>query len=111
MPRERKPSAKMAFLEASSEDWQAHQDHLEATKSDRKRGKSSGSKNGGGKKGKRPLSAYMHFSKAMRDEVKQEYPDASFGEVGKILGEWWADCSAKERAKYDAMAQEQRDSY
>ena len=50
---------------------------------------------------KKPLSAFFHFSTALRAEVKAEYPTASFGEVGKILGEWWAECSGEERAKYD----------
>jgi hypothetical protein len=107
MPRERKPSAKVAFMESSSADWEAHQKQLDATKSERKRGSGGTTKAKSGKS-KRPLSAYMHFSKAMRSEVTTEYPDASFGEVGKILGEWWSDCSAQERAKYDKMAKDDK---
>ena len=56
-------------------------------------------------------SAYFHFSNALRAEVKREYPTASFGEVGKILGEWWAECSSDERAKYDKMAADDRARY
>ena len=47
----------------------------------------------------------------MRAEVKREYPTASFGEVGKILGEWWAECSSDERAKYNKMAADDRARY
>ena len=56
-------------------------------------------------------SAYMFFANALRAEVKQEYPTASFGEVGKILGEWWQDCSGAEREKYDKMAANDRARY
>ena len=53
----------------------------------------------------------MFFANALRAEVKQEYPTASFGEVGKILGEWWQDCSGAEREKYDKMAANDRARY
>ena len=39
--RVRQPSSKLAFLEASSNEWQEHQDHLDATKAERKRTKKS----------------------------------------------------------------------
>ncbi|KAI0030846.1 high mobility group box domain-containing protein, partial [Vararia minispora EC-137] len=38
---------------------------------------------------KRALSAYMFFSQEWRERVKTENPDASFGEVGKLLGQRW----------------------
>jgi len=109
MPRERKPSAKVAFMEASNAEWDNRQEHLEATKTERKSAKSKPASKSKG--GKRPLSAYMHFSKAMRGAVKEEYPDASFGEIGRILGSWWADAAATERAKYEQMSQDEKDAY
>jgi hypothetical protein len=66
---------------------------------------------GGVKKGKAPLSAYMHFSRIRRGDVKDEYPDATFGEVGKILGEWWQDASSVEKEKYHEMARIQREMH
>jgi len=109
MPRDRKPSAKIQFLENSSNEWQEHSDMLESTKSERKRERVS--KAGKGGKVKKPLTAYMHFSGAMRPEVKEEYPDATFAEIAKIISEWWKDCSGQERAKYEAMAEEQKAAY
>lgn len=40
-------------------------------------------------KKKRPLSAFIVFCNEKRDQVKKENPNASFGEIGKILGKLW----------------------
>ena len=39
---------------------------------------------------KRPLSAFMYFSKDQRPAVKAANPDATFGELGKLLAEKWS---------------------
>jgi hypothetical protein len=39
MSRERKPSSKIAFMEASNADYETHQSHLDDTKGERKRPK------------------------------------------------------------------------
>jgi hypothetical protein len=44
---------------------------------------------------KKPLGAYMLFSKDMRKVVMEENPSAGFGEVGKILGAKWKECDEK----------------
>lgn len=49
----------------------------------------------GGKAGKdpnapkRPLSAYMYYSQAQRNATKEANPEATFGELGKIMGAAW----------------------
>ena len=46
---------------------------------------------------KKPCSAFFHFSKKMRPRIKEENPDASFGQLGKIIGEQWSKLGADER--------------
>lgn len=46
---------------------------------------------------KRPLSAYMYFSSDMRNSVKDQNPDATFGELGKILGAKWKEMDDDEK--------------
>ncbi|KAF7320951.1 hypothetical protein HMN09_00181800 [Mycena chlorophos] len=53
---------------------------------------------------KRALSAYMFFSQAARKDVQAENPDASFGEVGKLLGAKWKEMDEEERKPYTDMA-------
>lgn len=123
--RVRKPSSKMQFLEAHSADWDDHQKHLDDTKDERKRSrkasmkrnakgkgksksKKKGSKHGGPKKAK---SAYIFFANDTRPEVKEEFPNAKFGEIAQILGEWWADATTKERKKYERKAAEDKIRY
>lgn len=123
--RVRKPSSKLAFLDAHSADWEEHQQHLDETKSDRKRKRSNAKKNtkkssrgsntASRKRGrtgpKRPLSAYVFFQRETRAEVLEDFPDATFGQVAQILGEWWRDCSAAERRKFENMAAKDKIRY
>lgn len=51
-----------------------------------------------GDKPKRAPSAYIVFCGEKRDQVKAENPDATFGEIGKILGAKWAALDDKGRA-------------
>ncbi|EMR08174.1 hypothetical protein PNEG_03347 [Pneumocystis murina B123] len=46
---------------------------------------------------KRGLSAYMFFAQENRELVKTENPDATFGQIGKILGERWKNLSSKDK--------------
>lgn len=69
---------------------------------------------GGGKKAKkakkdpnapkRNMSAYFLYSVANRSEVKAQNPDASFGDIAKIISQQFKALSEKERAKWDAKA-------
>ena len=49
-----------------------------------------GKKKADGDKPKRAPSPYIVFCTKKRPEIKAENPDASFGQLGKILGERWA---------------------
>jgi len=61
-------------------------------------------------KPKRALSAYMFFVQDWRERVKSENPDASFGDVGRLLGAKWKEMSAAEKKPYEdkAAADKQR---
>ncbi|KAJ1815427.1 Non-histone chromosomal protein 6 [Coemansia sp. RSA 2599] len=60
---------------------------------------------------KRALSAYMFFSQAKRQVVKDENPNASFGNIGKLLGDMWKSMSDKEKAPYVKQADEDKKRY
>ena len=47
---------------------------------------------------KRAASAYILFSTEKRPEVKAANPTASFGEMGKLLGQLWAELDDEGRA-------------
>ncbi|CAO3592934.1 unnamed protein product [Absidia cylindrospora] len=54
---------------------------------------------------KRGLSAYMFFSQANRNKVKEENPDATFGQLGKILGQKWKEMSDEEKKVREKKAE------
>ncbi|KAJ1967963.1 Non-histone chromosomal protein 6 [Dimargaris xerosporica] len=60
---------------------------------------------------KRGLSAYMFFSQDAREGVKLANPDATFGQLGKILGEKWKTMSPAERAPYEKKAELDKQRY
>ncbi|KAJ7721922.1 high mobility group box domain-containing protein [Mycena olivaceomarginata] len=53
---------------------------------------------------RRALNAYMFFSQEWRDMVRAENPDASFGEIGKLLGAKWKELDDEERKPYNEQA-------
>jgi len=53
---------------------------------------------------KRALSAYMFFSQDWRERIKTENPDASFGEIGKLLGAKWKELDESEKKPYIEQA-------
>lgn len=53
---------------------------------------------------KRALSAYMFFANSNRDQVREDNPGISFGEVGRILGQKWKELSDADKAPYEAKA-------
>ena len=123
--RTKKPSSKFRFMEEANAEEEAKQKQFaadaplraakkrerERKKRDKEREKER-KKNGRGKKGtaksndgiRRPLSAYMYYASEKRSIVMYENPDASFGEIGRILGTWWQDCTDWERVRYHEMA-------
>lgn len=48
----------------------------------------------------RAVPAYMLFVKAVRPSVKTANPEATFGELGKLLGEQWKALSEADRQVY-----------
>lgn len=60
-----------------------------------KAAKSSKAKND---KPKRAPSAYIIFSSENRSKVKEENPDATFGELGKLLGAKWGSMTESQKA-------------
>ncbi|KAJ1880130.1 Non-histone chromosomal protein 6 [Coemansia sp. RSA 1722] len=60
---------------------------------------------------KRALSAYMFFSQASRKTVKDDNPEASFVNIGKLLGEMWKGMSDKEKAPFVKQAEDDEKRY
>ncbi|KAG0175981.1 Non-histone chromosomal protein 6 [Apophysomyces sp. BC1034] len=75
---------------------------------------------------KRPLSAYMLFSKERRPKVKLENSDASFGkdktlqggvsdipqgQIGQILGQMWRALTPEEKKVYQDKAAEEKNKH
>ncbi|KAL7567414.1 hypothetical protein ACA910_021377 [Epithemia clementina (nom. ined.)] len=60
---------------------------------------------------KRGKSSYFYFADAMRDKVKEDNPDASFSELGKLLGAEWKKLSSQEKAKYEKLADTDKQRY
>lgn len=60
---------------------------------------------------KRGLSAYMFFANEQRENVREENPGISFGQVGKILGERWKALNDKQRTPYEAKAATDKKRY
>lgn len=47
----------------------------------------------------------MFFSQDQRDKVRVDYPDAGFGEIGRILGAKWKDMTEGDKKPYQDMAE------
>jgi len=60
---------------------------------------------------KRGLSAYMFFAQENRDSVRNENPDITFGQIGKILGERWKNMNDKDKQQYEAKATKDKERY
>ena len=80
----------------------------------------SGGGGGGGKKKKqkkdpsapkRNMSAYFLYSIQARPVVKEENPDASFGDIARIISAQFKALSDKERAAWDAKAASDKERY
>mmetsp|Transcript_33711 Transcript_33711/g.57139 ORF Transcript_33711/g.57139 Transcript_33711/m.57139 type:complete len:443 (+) Transcript_33711:53-1381(+) len=53
---------------------------------------------------KKNRSAFVYFSQDKRMEVKEENPDKSRAEIGKILGDMWKDLEDDEKKPYEDRA-------
>ncbi|KAH8180106.1 HMG (high mobility group) box domain-containing protein [Sarocladium implicatum] len=53
----------------------------------------------------------MFFANEQRENVREENPGISFGQVGKLLGERWKALDDKQRAPYEAKAAADKKRY
>ena len=60
---------------------------------------------------RRNLSAYLLYQNAMRDEFKRENPSLTFGQLAKYTSMMYKNMPAHERAKWDAIALEDKARY
>ncbi|KAJ3212409.1 Non-histone chromosomal protein 6 [Entophlyctis luteolus] len=60
---------------------------------------------------KKALSAYLIFANENRARVRAANPDASFGQVGKLLGQEWKEISEAEKQKYVALQEKDKARY
>jgi len=57
---------------------------------------------------KRPLSAYILYSKEIRDSIVKAHPNASIGEQAKLMGEKWRNLSEAQKDKYRKVSEQAR---
>ncbi|XP_014212704.1 uncharacterized protein LOC106642440 [Copidosoma floridanum] len=60
---------------------------------------------------RRPMNAFMIFSKRHRAVVHQRHPNQDNRNVSKILGEWWYALGAEEKQKYHDLASEVKEAH
>lgn len=60
---------------------------------------------------KRAMSSFMFFSKKVRSIIREENPDATFGEIGKLVGKAFKNLRGEEKEKFEIMANKDRVRY
>ncbi|KAL0123954.1 hypothetical protein PUN28_006048 [Cardiocondyla obscurior] len=60
---------------------------------------------------RRPMNAFMIFSKRHRAVVHQRHPNQDNRTVSKILGEWWYALGQEEKQKYHELASEVKEAH
>jgi len=60
---------------------------------------------------RRPMNAFMIFSKRHRALVHQRHPNQDNRTVSKILGEWWYQLGPEEKLKYHELASEVKEAH
>ena len=60
---------------------------------------------------KRPMSAFLKFSKNQRAIVKEKNPDMSNTDVSRLLGEMWRNSRASEKSPYEEEELRERHKY
>ncbi|XP_072750573.1 uncharacterized protein Cic isoform X2 [Anoplolepis gracilipes] len=60
---------------------------------------------------RRPMNAFMIFSKRHRALVHQRHPNQDNRTVSKILGEWWYALGQEEKQKYHELASEVKEAH
>ncbi|KAI9798177.1 MAG: Non-histone chromosomal protein 6 [Piccolia ochrophora] len=83
----------------------------EKTTTRKTKGRDGGKKKKDPNAPKRGLSAYMFFANEQRENVRDENPGITFGQVGKILGERWKALNEKQRVPYENKAKVDKKRY
>lgn len=62
---------------------------------------------------KRPMNAYMLFSKEKRAEIIQQKPElkSKVAEVAKLIGNHWKEMTGEEKSKYKNLALENKQRF
>lgn len=60
---------------------------------------------------RRPMNAFMIFSKRHRALVHQKHPNSDNRTVSKILGEWWYALGSQEKQKYQDLAHKVKEAH
>jgi len=60
---------------------------------------------------KRNMSSYFLYSVAVRPDVKESNPEATFGDIAKIISVQFKALPEKERAKWDVKAAADKERY
>ncbi|CAB08172.1 High-mobility group non-histone chromatin protein [Schizosaccharomyces pombe] len=60
---------------------------------------------------KRNMSAFMFFSIENREKMKTDNPDATFGQLGSLLGKRWKELTSTEREPYEEKARQDKERY
>ncbi|KAL1922580.1 uncharacterized protein VTP21DRAFT_10119 [Calcarisporiella thermophila] len=60
---------------------------------------------------KKPHTAYIHFSNAVRTKVKEEFPDADQKKIVTIIGERWKNLSPDLRKQYEERYMKEKEEY
>ncbi|EEB08448.1 high-mobility group non-histone chromatin protein [Schizosaccharomyces japonicus yFS275] len=60
---------------------------------------------------KRNMSAFMFFSMSNREKIKEENPEATFGQIGSLLGKKWKTLTAVEKEPYEEKARKDKERY
>lgn len=60
---------------------------------------------------KKGLSPFMIFNKENREKIKTANPNATFGDIGKLIGAAWKALNEKQRAVYTQKAEADKQRY
>jgi hypothetical protein len=60
---------------------------------------------------KRPMSAYLAYSNSRRADMKRQHPEASNGDLSKLLSQKWKEATPQEKEQYVQQEAELREQY
>lgn len=60
---------------------------------------------------KKSLSGFMMFSNEHRSSVKESNPEATFGEIGRLVGQAWKELEPKSKSVYTGRAETDKQRY